>query len=152
MASSVRGTQLENRVQTLDHVGLHCFHGLEHAGASGLDGDEQGRGVERGEHSAVLLLQRVAADDVLRGGGGAAVDDARELVSKNRVAVLSSVVLRLSDQENVAAALNARSHSVVHVLPALRVETVVSERNRGSGDQRFCAHLVEVVGELGGAL
>ena len=40
VASSVRGTQLENRVQTLDHVGLHCFHGLEHAGASGLDGDK----------------------------------------------------------------------------------------------------------------
>ena len=51
-----------------------------------------------------------------------------------------------------AAALDTRSHSVVHVLPALRVETVVGEGDRRSGDQRLCVHLVEVVGELGGAL
>ena len=98
MPSSIRGTQLEDGVESFDHVRLHRFHGLKNAHASILNRVQQRRGLEDGKHPPVLLLQRVAADDVLRGGGRAAVNDAGELLFQNGMAVLAGVVLRLANE------------------------------------------------------
>ena len=148
MPSSIRRTQLEDGVESFDHVRLHRFHGLENAHASVLNRVQQWRGLEDGKHSPVLLLQRVAADDVLRGGGGAAVNDAGELLFQNGVAVLAGVVLRLANEQDVAATLNASNHSVIHIHPSLPIQTIMTERDLRYLDQRLLVDGVEVVGQL----
>ena len=152
MSSSIRRTQFEDGVESFDHVRLHRFHGLENAHTSIPNRVQQRRGLEDGKHSPVLLLQRVAADDVLRGGGRAAVNDAGELLFQNGMAVLAGVVLRLANEQDVAATLDASDHSVIHIHPSLPIQAIVAERDLRCLDQRLLVDLVEVVRQMSRSL